>query len=328
MASESTEEETALTVRLPADLDEWLEGQATGLGVDRDTLLVQMLASYRATAELDGDLDAVVEFDEWPEDDQLQAALDDHLEETLADRVGADLEERVETVVQSVLAEQLDGQVAERVDAALQDAVEEAVAAAVTDEVTTAVGEATASLQDEVADTRAEFQEKLEDVRKRIIQVKQETDAKAPVDHDHEEFQRFAALEQRIEDIEADVTAVEERVEAALPQQEEALEELEEDLSTATERLQTVAWAVSDLREAVEAQEGLEAVDRVKRAAAKADVGRARCENCENGVEIGLLTRPNCPHCGATVTDVEPASGFFSKPRLLVASKLESGDEE
>jgi len=328
MASESTEEGPPLTVRLPADLDEWLEGQAADLGVDRDTLLVQMLASYRATAQLDGDVDAVVEFEEWPENDQLRAALDDHLEETLTDRVEDDLEELVETAVGSVLAEQLDDRVAERVDAAVEDAVEQAVAEAAADEVATAVNEATASLQEELAAARSEFQEKLEDVRERVIQVKQEVDAKAPADHDHEQFQRFAALEERTAEIEADVAAVEERLEAALPQQEAALEDLEDDLSTATERLQTVAWAVSDLRETVESQQGLEAVDRIKRAAAKADVGRARCENCDNGVEVGLLTEPNCPHCEATVTDVEPASGFFSKPRLLVASRLESGEEE
>ena len=77
----------------------------------------------------------------------------------------------------------------------------------------------------------------------------------------------------------------------------------------------------------MEADGGLDAVERVKRAAAKADVDRARCENCDNGVDIALLTDPHCPHCEATVADVEGASGFFSKPKLLVASQLESGEE-
>jgi len=82
---------------------------------------------------------------------------------------------------------------------------------------------------------------------------------------------------------------------------------------------------VSDLREAHESQGGMEAVDRIKRAAAKNDIDRANCENCNSGVAVALLTEPECPHCEATVTNVEAASGFFGKPRLLTASQLESG---
>jgi len=94
------------------------------------------------------------------------------------------------------------------------------------------------------------------------------------------------------------------------------------------DRLQTVAWVVSDLREAHESGNGLQAVERIKRAAAKADVERAKCENCGNGVTLSLLTDPECPHCSATVTNVEADPGWFRKPKLRVASQLESGESE
>lgn len=293
MASESTE---TVTVRLPSELDSWLDEQARELGVNRETVLVQMLASYRATAELDGDLDAA-EFEVGaPSDEQVEEVVDRRVEERLEGR----LDERVEDAVEAALAERL------------SDA---------TEAVERRVGSRADSIQ-------AAFQEKLEDVRERVVQVKQEADAKAPADHDHEEFDRLVALGRHVDDLQEDVEGLTERLDATLPEQEMAIEELEADLDTVKERLRTVAWAVRDLREDVETDTGLAAVERVKRAAAKADVDRARCENCGNGVDIALLTDPHCPHCEATVTDVEEASGFFSKPKLLVASQLESGEEQ
>jgi DNA repair exonuclease SbcCD ATPase subunit len=269
MASEPSEE---VSVRLPAELESWLDDQARELGVDRETVLVQMLTTYRATAELDGDG-----------------------EESVLDAVDARVEDRVEAAVTERLSE-------------------------ATEAVQRRVG-------GQVEELDREFQGKIEDVRERVIQVKQEADAKAPADHDHEEFERLATAENRLDTLEDEVEQLREGVQTAA-ESEDDLEELEEELATAQERLRTVAWAVRDLRDSVESDAGLEAVDRVKRAAAKADVDRAVCENCGEGVEIALLTDPNCPHCEATVTDVQEASGFFSKPKLLVASQLESGDEE
>jgi hypothetical protein len=310
MASESPEEET-VTVRLPADLDEWLDEHASTLGVDRETLLVQVLASYRTTAELDGEVDADDLGVDIVDPDTVARTVEAYLDERLEDHVESHLDGAVEAGVQSVLAEQLD----ERIDAAVEERLAEA-----TEAVQAQTGERVERLEDE-------FMEKLEDVRERVIQVKQEADAKAAGDHDHEEFERLVSLDRGLDEVESEVEALADRLEAAIPEQETAIEDIEERVDTVQDRLQTVAWVVSDLREAQEGGGGMEAVDRIKRAAAKADVDRANCENCGEGVTIGLLTDPNCPHCDATVTDVEPAASFFSKPRLLVASQLESGEE-
>jgi chromosome segregation ATPase len=252
------------------------------LGVDRETVLIQVLAAYRATAELD---------------DGLQGPQVD---------VAAEVADAVDARLDSVLDEHIDRVVREAAERQADDATAEAAA--------------------RIDEVEADFREKIEDVRKRVIQVKRETDAKAPADHDHEEFERVGDLATEMTELGDQLDDLEERVDEALEEQEESVDEVTDRLDTVEERLQTVAWVVRDLRERVESDAGLEAVDRIKRAAAKADIDRAKCESCGSGVEVALLTEPKCPHCDATVTDVKEASSFFSKPKLLVASQLESGE--
>ncbi|WP_135664267.1 hypothetical protein [Halorhabdus rudnickae] len=197
----------------------------------------------------------------------------------------------------------------------------------------------TDSLAERIGDLEADFQGKLEDVRERVIQVKRETDAKAPADHHHDALDRLDAIDERLDQLAGDVAALEAEVEAragqpALEALEDTVEEHAETLSAREERLadledklRTVGWAVSDLREE-QAARGTDTLDRIKTAAAGHDVSRAVCENCGEAVEIALMTRPACPHCEAAVTNVEPASGFFGKPALVTASQIESGMDD
>jgi predicted Zn-ribbon and HTH transcriptional regulator len=285
MASESAEDEP-VRVSLPADLASWLEERAGELAVDRDALMVQLLASYRATAELDGEVEA----------DGLEVALGD--QEPIERRVGRVVDDRVADAVEAALAQRLDR---------------------TPDEVA-------ADLGDRLDDLDADVAEKIEDVRERVIQVKREADASAPADHTHEELERIDGVVTRLAEVESAVDRLEADLADEAEDREAAVDAVEDDLEEVRERLQTVAWVVSDLREAVESPGTVEAVDRIKRAAAELDVDRAKCENCGQGVELALLTEPNCPHCEVTVTNVEGAGGFFSTPRLLVASQLESGE--
>jgi uncharacterized protein YukE len=287
MASESTGEAT-VTVSLPPELDDWLDERATEMEADRGTVLVQLLTSYRAASEDAG----------FGENGQ---------------RVRLAEPETVEETVTSVLAQQLDGQIESEARAAVEDALAET-----TDRIE--------RVDSRVDDAEAEYTEKLEDVRNRVVQLKREIDGKAAADHDHAAFDRIAELSEHlagvreaVDDLEATVAEIEDRAERT--------GELAERLETVESRLQTVAWVVSDLRDAWEAETDVEAVDRIKRAAAEADVERANCDNCGHAVSIGLLTQPECPHCRATVTDVQPASWFLGSPRLVTASELESGEE-
>ncbi len=195
------------------------------------------------------------------------------------------------------------------------------------------------ALTERVDAVESDYQEKLADVRNRVIQVKQETDEKAPTDHAHEEFDAFAdrldELTAQIGTLDNAMAEVETQLDEVQTAQEEHREETEEfeaaaneRLETVEERLQTVAWVVRDLRETVESGSGLTPVDRIKRAAAKADVERAKCEHCGEMVSVALLTDPECPHCEVAVGNVEPASGWFGKPVLRGAAQLESGEEK
>jgi uncharacterized protein YoxC len=333
MAGESRETGT-LTVSLPDELDDWLEQQALDLGVDEETLLVQLLASYRQTAE--GEDLAVVE-----------------------DPDGALSRDDLEPLVRDVLTDRLPE---------LTDAVADRVAADLREELLAEVesegaGGDTAAVEERMDDLEADYREKLDDVRQRVIQVKRDADAKADPDHDHPELldrietieatldaleddveavaslddsldrlaQRVGRHDDRLSNLDAELDGVESDVAALRGQLEDAdeerIEELAGDLDDAREKLQTVAWVVRDLRDAVQGGTASQALDRIKQQAAAEDVRRASCANCGSGVEIGLLTEPSCPHCDTTLDGVEPSERRFGfgSATLTVAAGLESG---
>ncbi len=297
--SESSREET-VAVDLPSDLHDWLEEQAETLDTDKNQLLVQLLVSYQATIDDADDVET-----------QLESTVDERVERVL--------DEQIEATVKSILAETLDEQI--------QSTVEERVGPIVTDQISEAATSTQRQLGNRIDTVEEEFQSKLEDVRNRVIQVKTEADRKAATDHTHDEFETLSTLERRIESLESELQDLRIEVDETLPEHTETIDQLEKRLEETEERLQTVAWVTSDLRDAVESGSGLEVVERIKRAAAKANISSAKCENCSNKVNLALLTDPECPHCSATVANVDANPGWFRSPRLEVASQLESGDD-
>ncbi|MDG5777722.1 hypothetical protein VB773_13645 [Haloarculaceae archaeon H-GB2-1] len=288
MASEPSDQRS---VSVPSELDEWLTKHASDIGVGRDELLVQLLATYRTAIERDGERDGPPLLTVEPDAD-----------------VVADL-----------------------VHAAVQDELDD-VAAAVADRLED--GDDVAAELDRI---QADFREKLDDVRERVIQVKKETDQKASAEHDHAEFD---AMADQLDDLESSMEVLragfEDRLddlEAAdegddTPEPDDLVDEFGDRLDDVEEKLRTVAWVVSDLRDAHETESGTDdTVAHLKQSAARANVDRAQCENCGNAVQVSLLTDPECPHCDATVTEVVPSTGFFGRPRLSVAKQLEAGDE-
>ncbi|MFW6018919.1 MAG: hypothetical protein ACOCPX_08855, partial [Halapricum sp.] len=145
MAGES-QESADLMVSLPPELESWLDQHAAERDLDRETILVQLLASYRELAEREDPF----------EPDTLEPA------------------------VRSVVAGRIPD-IAEAVEAQLDDPDR---------------------FETRIDGLEADFQDKLEDVRQRVIQVKREADAKAPAEHDHDELRTLAdrldALESRI----------------------------------------------------------------------------------------------------------------------------------
>jgi chromosome segregation ATPase len=167
-----------------------------------------------------------------------------------------------------------------------------------------------------------DLDEKIADVRERVIQVKREADANASADHGHPDLagrvERAAAT---ASDADERAVAVERRVEKGFENFEEVVSYLTETTERLESRASTLARVAVDLRERTAALETERAARRVAdeiRATAARDGDRtAACEACSRDVRLGLLGRPECPHCGATVTDLEPSRGLFGSATLV-----------
>jgi len=311
MASESTDE--PVTVSLPPELAAWVDEQATDRGTDRETVLAQLLAAHRATDDLDADdPEALADLVD------VEAAVDDALAERLPG-------------IAEAVAEQLDveAQVQEAVERHLQDALEDRLAEvsqSAADRATEQVGD---RLDDRLGAVEDDYMAKIQDVRQRVVQVKQEADAKAPADHGHPDLaDRIDGLAAEIETIEDDVETLRTQFDDRTGDNAAQLDDLTGTVGDLEEKVRTVAHVVRDLRD--ESRMGSKraaSVEAIKRRAAELDVDRAKCSVCGEGVQIGLLTEPECPHCEAVVTDVEPKDGFFGNPKLVKAQGIEAPED-
>jgi len=194
-------------------------------------------------------------------------------------------------------------------------------------------------LEARVGDLEADTQEKIADVRERVIQVKRDADAKADPDHEHPGLEdELADLDDDVAVLFEDLDDLEERFEdsveeltAETAELREAIEAVPEEVS---EKLTMLAVAVVETRDQV--RELLaERRERALAAELRADANRsgvrsATCENCENGVGLGLLTSPRCPHCSETFEELDPKDGFFGTNYLRTGRPpaLEPGDME
>ncbi len=346
MASEPSDE--PVSVSLPPEVAEWIDQQAADRDTDRETVLVQLLAAHQATEELDDD--AEIDADLLARTTDLEDEVRNVIAGRLSDIAGAvsdriDVEQQVQTALDDQiatrvdetlsesLADAVDEQVAAVLDERLAEAVEEELAAVLDDRATdlaqAAAEQASQQLQSEIQSVESDFVAKIEDVRDRVIQVKKETDQKAPVDHEHPELaDQISELTTETEEVAASVEDLRTDLDAELDDQAGRLDEVDETIQDMQEKLRTVAYVVRDLRESTEFDNKRDtSVEQIKRAAAGHDVERARCEACGQGVAVSLLTEPECPHCEATVTDVEPGEGFFGKPRLVKAQGIEAASD-
>lgn len=292
------------TVRLPEGIGEWVAETAADLGVTEGTVVVHLLAAYRATESSEA-LDPADLFE------GADADAEDDVREALVERfpvIAAAVDEALVADAADADADGSDGDIEE---------MEEHLAT-------------------RIERVESAFTGKLSDVRERVVQVKRETDAKADAERTDE---RLVELASAVEDLEAELetatshlaesgTADADRL-ADLESRLEDLESLDERFDQLEERLGTVAWVVSDLRDEQATADGrTRAIDRLKRSAATADIDRAVCERCGEAVDIALLTEASCPHCEATVTDVRPASGFFGNAKLTGPERLEPGPDD
>ena len=180
-------------------------------------------------------------------------------------------------------------------------------------------------LEADLAAAREEFDEKLDDVRERVVQVKRETDEKAAADHDHPEL----AVAERADDLADDlgslsetVAELDERVETGFDNYEDVLEYLTDATDDVEAKLTTLAEATVDLRDRTKALAARHATraaaDELAHLANRRGVERADCGHCGKTVHVGLLASPKCPHCASTFNDVERKQRFFGSHTLVV----------
>ncbi|WP_439027178.1 hypothetical protein [Haloarchaeobius sp. DT45] len=172
-----------------------------------------------------------------------------------------------------------------------------------------------------------EFMELIQDVRERVIQVKHETDQKAPAGHTHEELE--ASLSQ-VDELAETVSALDERLEtvradldAGFQNYEDILEYLVATTDDIDGKLLKLARVTVDLRGEVSRLAAAESrragAEALQLAANREGIDRAKCEECDSTVRLALLNEAACPHCASPFSDVERSTSFgpFGSHRLL-----------
>lgn len=181
------------------------------------------------------------------------------------------------------------------------------------------------SLRTRIDAVDTEFQAKLEDVRNRVIQVKRETDAKAPSDHRHDAItNRLETLESTLETLESDLEETTTRFDQGFENYEEILEYLTETVDEFDRKLDALATAIVDIRDHVETFKRFHArqqiLDQLTATANRHRIRQAVCDSCSRPVDIGLLVEPRCPHCEQPFADVEAGRRFLGTHRLLTGT--------
>lgn len=182
------------------------------------------------------------------------------------------------------------------------------------------------SLQSRIDEVDAEFQTKLEDVRNRVIQVKRETDSKAPGDHRHESLQqRVETLGSKLETLEATLDETSDRFDQGFENYEDILEYLTETADEFDRKLDALANAVVDLRDQFESFNRYHArqqiLDQLTATANRLGIQQAACDSCDNSVDIGLLVEPRCPYCEEPFADVERGRRFIGTNNLITGTQ-------
>jgi predicted Zn-ribbon and HTH transcriptional regulator len=287
MASDSPGD-ASVSVNLPESLSHWLDDKASEEGRSREDVLLQLLSAYRKVDGIEGgDVNppqSMVDGEGVPV--ELEEFVDDRIEQLLDDRI----EQRLSEPGGAVDADQLDRR---------------------------------------LHDVESQFDDLLEDVRERVIQVKREADQKAPADHDHPELSSAVEeLEGVADDLESVARAVDRldtRMEGGFDNYEEVLEYLADTIDQVSSRQATLANAIvetrEELRKLAARDSARSAVEDLQREAGQLGVRNADCDECGTTVDVGLLTRAECPHCSATFVGVTPAQGYFGSNTIETGNR-------
>lgn len=253
------------------------------------------------------------DLEEWL--DERAAAQDIDRDELLVQLVGAyraaaTLEDQPLT---ELLADEIDGAsreelasgLAER-DAALEDLADR-------------VDDVESDLSADVERLEAALEENVEDLRNRVLQLRDTARDSAPQDHTHREFARFDSRVDELTEVIGNVATDVEDVAAGVDDVDDRLEETEE-------KLLRLARAVVALRRAADVAPEPSGLEELRRTANRNGVAEADCSTCGELVTIGLLSEPTCPHCERDFEGLDvPPGGLartlgFDRPELRCES--------
>jgi len=172
------------------------------------------------------------------------------------------------------------------------------------------LNDAVGTLDAKVGTLDADLNEKIEDARNRVLQVKQTAEARAPADHDHDEF---GQLEAQIVELDEAVAEMQTSVETL----KRTLDSHDAQFESVNDRLHRVAAAIVGLRKTVEEFEHDERLTHLKETATRRGFQKAYCGDCGQSINLGVLTVATCPHCEMEFHDVIGNSSFFSTPTLV-----------
>ncbi len=191
-----------------------------------------------------------------------------------------------------------------------------------------------ADLAERITELEDDTDDRIEDVRDRVVQVMQTAKSKADPEHDHPELEeriedRIEAAEQAGSDdgeaLRRAVAELDRQVEGGFDNYEAVLSSLADRADGAEEKLDKLAGAVVGLRKRVTELEAADArrqaVEELQADANRRNVGTADCEGCGKRVHVGLLSDPRCPHCGEPFVDVEPGSRFLGSATLVTGDQ-------
>lgn len=211
--------------------------------------------------------------------------------------------------------------------------------------------EEVAALESRLDALEADLDEKVSDLRERFVELYRDLEATAPADHEHAETaERLDALAteldrtaERLDEVEADAAArstVDEAVGERVDEIDDRLTDVEArvndlaelearvdaiDTDDLDDKLSRVASAVVRVRRRLDAAErdraDRERLDAISATANRNGVRKAACTDCGSTVDVGLLTEPECPHCGRAFAELEPNPGFLGTSRLVVGEQ-------
>jgi len=227
------------------------------------------------------------------------------------------------------------GERADDLDVSVEELLQRVVAAyrSVEDDELAADLVTESDLDARLGDVESEYDEKIDDVRDRVIQVKREADGKAPADHEHADIEATAEdaaetaerVASEVDSLDDEIEDIADRLDAGFENFEEVLSYLRDETDELSDRTTTLAAAVLSMRESVRALAAAEArrgrAEQLQREANVEGVAEADCESCEQSVTVALLSAPECPFCGATFEGVESKTGWFGSHTLETGTK-------